>query len=78
MQNFPSLKSKQFLKILMREPLNYSIVRIVGSHKTLSSVTFPTISYSFHQNKEISGHVVKRILMKNIGLTQQQALEVIK
>jgi hypothetical protein len=50
----------------------------VGSHKTLASTTFPTFSYSFHQNKEISGHVVKKILMKNVGLTQQQAWEVIK
>jgi hypothetical protein len=33
--DFPSLKARRLLAILMREPLNYRVVRRTGSHRTL-------------------------------------------
>jgi predicted RNA binding protein YcfA (HicA-like mRNA interferase family) len=34
---FPSLKAKQFLKVLEAEPLGYRVVRQTGSHRTLEA-----------------------------------------
>jgi predicted RNA binding protein YcfA (HicA-like mRNA interferase family) len=76
--DFPSMKSKKFLVILCREPLNYYIVSQRGSHKKLKSKNYPTIQYCFHNSREISGIEIKKILITVIGLTLEQELELIR
>jgi predicted RNA binding protein YcfA (HicA-like mRNA interferase family) len=62
----------------MRKPLSYFIVRSVGSHKTLSSLHYKTITFAFHDNRELSGVEVHDVLVNQIGLTPDFAREVIK
>jgi hypothetical protein len=35
------------------------------------------INFSWHDNEEISGHIIKRILVINVKLTVEQAWEVL-
>lgn len=35
MDDFPSMKAKALLAVLMREPLGYRVTRQRGSHRTL-------------------------------------------
>jgi len=66
------------LRVLMREPLNYSILRQRGSHCILVSSHFPRILYSYHDGVELSGSEVRALLMNQIGLTYTAAMEVIQ
>jgi len=58
--------------------LYYKIVRQRGSHKTLKSPYYPDLRISFHDSFEISGFKVKKILIKEVGLTEMMAIKVIK
>ena len=75
---FPSMKSAKLLRILMRKPLHYVIVRIRGSHRMMESPNYPKIWYSFHESRELTGIEVRRVLTKQVGLTLNMALEVIR
>ena len=77
------MKSRKFLAILFREPLNYYIVSQRGSHRKLKSKSYPTIQYCsiqycFHNSREVSGIEIKKILITVIGLTLEQGLELIR
>ncbi|CAB4597206.1 unannotated protein [freshwater metagenome] len=78
MEKFPAMKSKMVLRVLMREPLNYSILRQRGSHRILVSSHFPRILYSYHDVVELSGSEVRALLMNQIGLSHTAAMEVIQ
>jgi predicted RNA binding protein YcfA (HicA-like mRNA interferase family) len=72
------MKSRKFLALLFREPLNYYIVSQRGSHRKLKSKSYPTIQYSFHNSRELSGIEIKKILITVIGLSLEQGLELIR
>lgn len=72
------MKASELLNILMRKPLNYRIIRVRGSHRTLVAIGRPTILFAFHTSKEISAREVKGVLMGQVKLNQVEALEVIK
>jgi predicted RNA binding protein YcfA (HicA-like mRNA interferase family) len=77
-RRFPSLNAKVFYRILTSEPLNYKLKRKgSGSHRILCAKGRQMINFSWHDNEEISGHVIKRILVCNAMLTVEQAWEVI-
>ena len=78
MSNFPTVKARELLNILKRNPLNYVIMRTRGSHRTLFSPSRPRILYSYHDSEELSGYVVKKILVNGVGLKESEALEVIR
>ena len=72
---FPSLKAKALLAVLMRKPLLYRIERQRGSHRTLvSEAAYPKLMFSFHDGATIPPGAVKKILTKDIGLNEQEAL----
>ena len=76
---FPSLKAKQLLKVLGRKPLSYSVSKQVGSHRKLESAEgYPMINYAFHSKDEVPPGLVRRILVQQVGLSEQEALELIK
>jgi len=77
MAKFPSMKAKKLFAILTRSPLNYTVVHSVGSHRKLSSNGYPDITFAFHDNETIGGSVVKKILCKDVGLSEQEALNLI-
>ena len=78
MPKFPSMKARELLRILQARPLSCLIMRTRGSHRTLRTPTGRTFRYSYHDAKELSGHQVRDVLMDDLGLTEKEALEVLR
>lgn len=70
---FPSMRWPQLERILTRHPLNYTITRQNGSHRTLDAPGRPTLRLSFHDRQELPGGLVRKILVQDIGLTEDEA-----
>jgi predicted RNA binding protein YcfA (HicA-like mRNA interferase family) len=64
-------------RILEREPLGYRITRQDGSHRTLEAEGRPTLHLSFHDRQEIPSGLVRKILVKDIGLSVDEALDLL-
>jgi len=78
MAQFPSLKAKKMLAILMRSPLHYQVFSCAGAHRKLrSSQGYPDIGFSYHDSKTIPARAVKKILVQDIGLSVQEALNLL-
>ncbi len=76
--DFPSLKSQQLLRVLLREPLGYEVVRQNGSHRKLKSRNgYPTLGFSFHDGVTVPGGAVKKVLVKDVGLDEDKARELV-
>lgn len=71
------MKAAALLAVLMRAPLNYGIVRQNGSHRTLKSEGRPRILFSYHDGVTVPPGVVRQILVKTVGLDEDQALELL-
>ncbi len=66
------------LRVLLREPLGYEVVRQNGSHRKLeSSNGYPVLWFSFHDGITVPGGAVKKILVKDVGLDEDVARELI-
>ena len=78
MANFPTIKARELLRILQRKPLSCSIIRTRGSHRTLRRPSGRTVHYAHHETKELSGHQVRNVLIDDLGLTEKEALEVLR
>jgi predicted RNA binding protein YcfA (HicA-like mRNA interferase family) len=74
---FRSLKARQLLRVLTREPLGYRVVRQSGSHRRLEATGRPPITFSFHDRQTIRPATVKRILCDQVGLDEQEALKLL-
>ena len=74
MSDFPSIKAKDLLKVLEREPLSYRIVRQSGSHRRLKAPGRPTITYAFHDRRSLAPSEVRAVLVKDVGLAEDEAL----
>jgi predicted RNA binding protein YcfA (HicA-like mRNA interferase family) len=77
MPPFPSMKAKRLLAVLMREPLNYRIVRQRGSHRTLKAPGRPPLSFAFHDREEVRPSTVRKMLVKQVGLEEAEALDLL-
>lgn len=73
---FPSMKEAALLRVLERE-LGYEIVSQRGSHKKLRAEDYPQLTFAFHTGTEVPGHLVKKILTTDIGLTLEAATELL-
>lgn len=74
---FPSLKARQLLRVLEAEPLSYRVVRRSGSHRRLQAPGRPPITFSFHDRQTIRPATVKKILCRQVGLDQDEALRLL-
>lgn len=75
---FPSMKGSQLLRILLRKPLSYEVVRQSGSHRRLESPNgYPPLTFSFRDSATVAPGLVRKILVKDIGLDEQEALELL-
>lgn len=75
---FPSLKARRLLAILMREPLNYRVARQKGSHRRMTSAAgHPSLTFSFHDRVTIPGDLVKEILTERVGLSESEAFRLL-
>ena len=70
---FPSMKARRLLAVLERQPLGYRIVRQSGSHRRLESPDFPPLTFAFHDKATIPAGLVRKILIRDVGLVEEQA-----
>ena len=77
MHKFPSMKTKELIKCLCRSPLYYKIIRQKGSHRTLKSAYYPTLTIGYHDSVEVSGRYIRNLLVNEIGLSEDMARQVI-
>ena len=71
---FPSVKAGQMLQILSGQPLQYEVARQRGSHRIMVSATgYPRLVFSFHDGETIPPGVVRKILTKDVGLSEDEA-----
>lgn len=71
---FPALKPQQLLAVLRREPLAYEVLRQRGSHRRLRSRNgHPDIGFSFHDGTTIPPGLVKKVLVGDVGLSEDEA-----
>jgi predicted RNA binding protein YcfA (HicA-like mRNA interferase family) len=71
------MKADQLLRVLQRDPLDYVVVRSKGSHRHLRSDNYPPLTFAFHSGQTIPAGLVKKILTKDVGLTDEQAWELL-
>lgn len=75
---FPSLKAKQVLAVLMRGPLGYEVVRQNGSHRKLESPNgYPPIGFSAHDGATVAPRAVKDLFVSKVGLSEDEALSLL-
>lgn len=77
MPPFPSMKAKRLLAVLMREPLNYRIVRTRGSHRWLAAPGRKSFPFAFHDRETVPPHQVRRVLVSEVGLADHEALDLL-
>ena len=71
---FPSMKARELRRVLARRPLDYSSDRTAGSHETLTSAAgYPQLVFAFHDGETISPGLVRKILVKDVGLSLEEA-----
>ena len=70
---FPSMKAKRLLATLERKPLGYRVVRQVGSHRRLEAPNRPPLTFAFHNNATIPSGLVRKILIRDVGLAEDEA-----
>lgn len=75
---FPSLKATKLRQILKKE-LGYQRIPKSGhgSHCLLESDGRPRILWAFHNNVTIAPGLVRNILMKQVGLSLEEARKVV-
>lgn len=76
-QPFPSLKASALLAVLKREPLGYAVERQHGSHRRLTAHGRPPLTFAFHDGATIAPGLVRKILVKDVGLDVDEALDLL-
>lgn len=72
------MKVNEVLRILKRAPLNYTIARKKGSHRTMySDAGFGRVMLSAHEGHEMSKTHVKQLFVDQVGLSVEEALELL-
>lgn len=71
---FPSMKARELLAVLQREPLGYEIVKQNGSHRQLRAEGRNPLTFAFHDGVTVAPGLVRKILVKDVGLDQDEAL----
>lgn len=78
MATFPAMKWPQLRRVLERQPLGYRVTRQGGSHRTMESDTYPTLWLAFHDRAELPPGLVRKIMVKDIGLSEEEALDLLR
>jgi predicted RNA binding protein YcfA (HicA-like mRNA interferase family) len=65
------------LAVLQRE-LGYTVERQAGSHRRLAAKGRPTLTFAFHDGVSLSPGEVRDILIKQVGLSKEDALKVVR
>ena len=73
MSQFPSMKAKRLLAVLERKPLGYRVARQAGSHRRMEAPGRPPLTVAFHDNATVPAGLVRKILIRDIGLAEDEA-----
>jgi len=69
-----AMKAARLMRTLQSKPLEYTVTRQNGSHRRLESANgFPPLTFSFHDSRELSPNEVRKVLCKDIGLSESIA-----
>jgi predicted RNA binding protein YcfA (HicA-like mRNA interferase family) len=71
------MKAKRLLAALERQPLGYRVVRQAGSHRRLRSPRYPAFTFAFHDKATISADLVRKVLVRDVGLDEGEARELL-
>ncbi|HST56802.1 MAG TPA: type II toxin-antitoxin system HicA family toxin [Solirubrobacteraceae bacterium] len=77
MERFPSLKARKLLSILKAAPLNYQVIRQKGSHRHMEAEGRGRVLFAFHDRETIPGGMVRKILVDQVGLDEEDARKLI-
>jgi len=72
------MKWPQLKRVLERQPLGYRVTKQSGSHRTMESEGRPTLWLAFHDRAELPPGLVRKIMVKDIGLSEEDALELLR
>jgi hypothetical protein len=77
-KKFKSLKAAIFYRLLTSNPLNYRLEKSKGgSHRKLVADGRKPINLYWHDSVEISGYVIRNILVKEALLSEEEAYELV-
>lgn len=71
------MKARDLLRVLTRAPLSYRIVRQSGSHRTLAADGRGRILFAFHDSATVPPGLVRKILVKDAGLDEDEAVKLL-
>jgi predicted RNA binding protein YcfA (HicA-like mRNA interferase family) len=73
------MKARRLRTLLERE-LGYVLVsgRGKGSHRRLEAPGRPGLWFAFHDGDEVGGAMIRTILVRQVGLTLDEAKEVVR
>jgi predicted RNA binding protein YcfA (HicA-like mRNA interferase family) len=74
---FPAVAWPQFKRVLERRPLSYRVVKQSGSHRTMEADGRPRLLLAFHDDAELPPGLVRKILVRDIGLSEDEALKLL-
>jgi predicted RNA binding protein YcfA (HicA-like mRNA interferase family) len=77
MDDFPSMKARALLALLMRDPLGYRIARQRGSHRMLHAPGLPPVLFSWHDRESLRPSDVRNVLTRDVGLDRRTALDLL-
>lgn len=70
---FPSMKAAR-LQALLETKLGYRVDAQRGSHKKMvSNRGYPRLTFAFHDGVEVPAMLVRKILVKDVGLSSEEA-----
>lgn len=72
----PSMKSGDLLRIVTG--LGYVEVRRKGSHRRLVCEGKQSLTFAFHDGQTVPPGLVKKILSKDVGLTDEQIQDLLR
>lgn len=70
------MKAADLLRLLEKD-LGYEIARQNGSHRRLKAEGRPPLTFAFHLNVSLPGGVVKKVLVKDVGLSETEATDLL-
>jgi predicted RNA binding protein YcfA (HicA-like mRNA interferase family) len=77
--DFPSMRARDLLRVLKRKPLSYSASTQEGSHRKMTSAAgYPDLLFSFHERQTLAPGLVRKIMVKDVGLTPEQAIGLLR
>jgi len=73
------MRARDLLRAIMREPLKYYVHTQEGSHRKMKSAAgYPDLLFSFHDAQTLAPGLVRKVLVKDVGLTPEQAIGLLR